>query len=113
MILGHFDIANKFNCPSPICSCGSEEETTDHYLLRCPLFRNPRVALLSTIHDLYPDATFRNIPDVDLSHILLYGDPSLNDSQNKALILATICFVNQSKRFKTLEAFINNDQENP
>jgi len=108
-----FRYRKNFNCTSPICSCGSEEETTDHYLLRCPLFKNPRIALESAIDDLNPVASYYNIPDVDLSHILLYGDPSLDDTRNKTLILSTIRFIKQSKRFKTLEAFINNDHETP
>ena len=108
-----FRYRKNLNCPSPICACGNEDETTEHYLLRCPLFRNPRIALLSTIDDLNPGSTYRNIPDIDLSSILLYGDPSLNDTHNKALILATIRFIKQSKRFKILEAFINNDNETP
>ena len=27
---------HRFNCPSPICSCGIEDETTSHFLLCCP-----------------------------------------------------------------------------
>ena len=37
---------------NPMCSCGFEPETTDHYLLRCKLYTDLRLDLLIDIHTL-------------------------------------------------------------
>ena len=108
-----FRYRKNLNCPSPICACGNEEETTEHFLLRCPTFNTPRATLLSTMDNLNPDVIYSNIPEADLSSILLYGDPLLKDHLNNTIILATIRYIKQSKRFKTLEAFISSDDVAP
>lgn len=108
-----FRYRKNLNCLSPICACGNEEETTEHFLLRCPTFNTPRATLLSTMDNLNPDVIYSNIPEADLSSILLYGDPLLKDHLNNTIILATIRYIKQSKRFKTLEAFISSDDVAP
>ena len=40
---------HSFNCISPMCKCGSEEESSEHFLLRCPRFSNQRITLMSSI----------------------------------------------------------------
>ena len=97
--------SKSFNCSSPICSCGVEDETVDHYLLRCSLFSGPRVLFTNTINSILPISTISALTPNELADILLYGSSSLIYSKNKALIQATIRFIKQSKRFKTLEAF--------
>ena len=37
---------------SPMCSCGFEPETTDHYLLRCKLYIDLRSDLLNDIYTI-------------------------------------------------------------
>ena len=34
---------------NPICSCGNDIETSDHFLLHCPIFRNKRSTSLDII----------------------------------------------------------------
>jgi hypothetical protein len=52
-------------------------------------------------------------PDADLWEILLFGSQVFDATTNKAIIEATISFINSSKRFKTLEAFIPEAVEPP
>ena len=40
---------HSFNCISPMCKCGSEEESSEHFLLLCPRFTNQRITLMSSI----------------------------------------------------------------
>ena len=108
--VGHSDLRahrfpKSFNCASPICSCGAENETVDHYLLRCSNFSGPRVLLTNAINSILPSSTLSVLNPNELVDILLYGSSTLIYSRSKALIQATIRFVKQSKRFKTLEAF--------
>ena len=42
---------HKFNCESPTCSCGVEDETSVHFFLCCPRYIAQRTILLSKISD--------------------------------------------------------------
>ena len=94
----------KFNCLDPTCSCGIENETPEHYFLRCPLFQGPRTVLLNKVSELL-ECSVSDFDDSSLCHLLLYGKPSLSDSTNKNILCATIKFIKSSKRFKSFEAF--------
>ena len=100
---------HNFNCADPTCKCELDEESTDHYLLRCPRFSFPRAALLRSVSDAV-NPELLNLPHDHLSKILLFGSTVYNEISNKLIVEATIRFVKKSKRFKTLEAFseINN-----
>ena len=92
---------HNFNCHDPCCI---ENETTEHYLIRCPLFANPRITLFDSLERISPSITQR--PHHELSHLLLYGKTEFNKISNKIVIEATFNFIKFSKRFKTLEAYI-------
>jgi len=97
--------AKHFNCPDPVCACGIENETIEHYFLRCPLFTRPRTVLLNKMNDIFQTNVLSNVEN--LSNILLYGKATLDESINKKILSASINFIKSSKRFKTLEAFIH------
>ena len=40
------------NCLNPLCSCGSSIESTSHFFLHCPIFRDKRHTLLSTLNNI-------------------------------------------------------------
>ena len=44
--------SHNFNCTSPLCKCGLEDETTSHYIFRCPLHNKHRSILLSNVSDV-------------------------------------------------------------
>jgi len=96
-----------FNCTDPKCACGIEDETVEHFFLRCPTFALPRTTMLSSINNIHD---FSNMNSADLSNVLLYGHNSLNHDENKLIIKAAIKFIKTSKRFKTLEAFFNRNE---
>ena len=96
-----------FNCVDPICTCGLENETVEHFFLRCPLFNAPRATLLETIHNIHD---YANTNSMDMTILFLYGDTTLSDAENKLLIEAVIKYITKTKRFKTLEAFYNRNE---
>ena len=49
---------------SPMCDCGSETETTDHFFLRCPFFTINRQKLLNDLLKIDPSLN---------DELLLYG----------------------------------------
>ena len=101
---------HNFNCTSPICKCGLENETTEHFFLRCPRFSLARINLLPSIqntlkHDLDPILISHTHRPSDLTNLLLYGSESFNCITNKLIIEASIRFILFSKRFKVIEAY--------
>ena len=82
---------HNFNCPSPICSCGIEDETSSHFLLCCPRFANLRGAYLGDISQIVKsDITI--LPTDHLTQLLLYGSKVYNDISNQLILTETILF---------------------
>ena len=67
--LNDTNLDNFLDTLNPICSCGSEPETTAHFLLRFQNHVMNRSKLLKNIYNL--DQTLRNYDDDHLIHILL------------------------------------------
>ena len=83
--------------PSPTCSCSTGAESTDHFLLSCPLYWTHRERLMETIDPFISKLN----PNVShLSEILLYGSKSLKDDENKAIMEATIQFIVDTGRLQ-------------
>ena len=95
---------HRFNCPSPICSCGTEDETTTHFLLSCPRYNNLRQTYLSKISQI-TNSDVTVLPKDHLSDLLLYGSKAYNEITNELILTETIVFIYKSERFKYLEAF--------
>ena len=91
---------HRHNFPvSPICSCGTEPETTEHFLLRCQRFSRIRSDMLDNACELAKsDLTL--LSDELPSKLLLYGDHTFNDRSNQLILLGTITFIRLSERFK-------------
>ena len=77
--------------PSPLCVCGSIEDT-DHFLLRCPLYHNHRQEMLISVSRLCQ-------PTVN---VLLYGDDNLSGAfnDNKQIFDAVHDFLIKTKIFQ-------------
>ena len=88
---------NFLDTPSPICSCGLENESTNHYLLRCPLYSHLRNSLLDNTIEIV--GSISNLSDVEIEKILLYGDKNLTVLENASLLKNTIVFLKSSGRF--------------
>ena len=56
---------------NPLCSCGLDIESTEHFLLHCPQFVNERRTLLSTIGNI--NYNLLKNTDSNLTQTLLFG----------------------------------------
>ena len=79
----HFSHLNehKFQCNfkdiiNPMCCCGFELETTDHYLLRCKLYTDLRLDLLNNIYTI--NQSLKNFSEEQLVNVMLYGSKILH-----------------------------------
>ena len=96
--LNEHKFRHNFDCLSPVCICGIENEDNEHFLLHCPLYDIMRCDLLGQLSE---------IPGLEISHynsksicaLLLYGSPLLNIIANRIIMEATISFIKETKRF--------------
>ena len=54
-----------------MCACGSEVETTEHFLLRCHLYSPQRLELFENLEKV--DSSFLNLKVEEKVSFLLYG----------------------------------------
>ena len=81
------------------CLCTMNAETTQHFLLECPIFFTHRQDLLETANSILILNDLENISDNKKVHLLLYGHKKLNFIENRAVLKATIKFISKSSRF--------------
>ena len=79
------------------CSCSHGIESTKHFLLEWPLFINGRQCLIRTVNEIMNRTNLHNIREQYL--LYLYGNYLLDDSDNKIILLATIKYIKDTKRF--------------
>ena len=82
--------------PNPTCPCGTAAESTQHFFFHCPIFDTHRDKLLE---DINPFIRQLNLNPEDFVKLLLYGNDSLAIHENKAILEATLTFINNSGRF--------------
>ena len=95
---------HNFNCLNPVCSCGTDDETSLHYFLRCPRYQTQRTFLLSKVSNII-GSDISVLPNDHLIHILIYGSNVYNKICNKLILEQSILYIKTSGRFKKLEAF--------
>ena len=87
---------NFADTPSDKCLCKKGVEDTYHFLIKCPFYTSHRNVLFA-----YLETILRNhdIAVENFVELLLYGHSSLNESENKNILLATLDFITKTKRF--------------
>ena len=83
---------------NPLCACGNDIETTQHFLLRCHQYSFQRKELFEKLEKLYPNIS--TLSQKDQVNVLLYG--SQNDdskSLNQDIIKHVITFIKATARF--------------
>ena len=82
---------------NPLCSCGIDIESTEHFLLHCPQFVNERRTLLSNVGNI--NYKLLENTDSNLTQTLLFGNTSFDITDNTKTLDATINFILLTKRF--------------
>ena len=84
---------------NPMCPINDGVEDTEHFLLHCHSYHLQRNSLLSHVKATLLSCGLSNLSNEDLVSIILYGDERLPLKSNKAIIKATLEFIESSKRF--------------
>ena len=82
---------------NPRCSCGAGTETTDHYVFRCQNVALARSSFLNRILEI--NIEFRNMNDLTLTSLLLFGSEKQTFDVNNKILNLTIQFLKDSGRF--------------
>ena len=67
-----------------MCACGSEVETTEHFLLRCHLYSPQRLELFENLEN---DSSFSNLKVKEKVSFLLYASQSATSKRSNHDIL--------------------------
>ena len=72
-------------------------EDIDHFFFICPFYVSHRATLVATVVVILQKY---NLSDLgNQSHLYLYGHRSITFSDNKTILLSTIKYINDTKRF--------------
>ena len=96
---GHKYCHNFIDTPSGICHCNQGIEDTSHFLLSCPCYTVQRVTLINSIKAILLKVNLIHLEDQ--WKLYLYGDPSISIAGNKIILLSTIKYIKETKRFAT------------
>ena len=96
---GHKWCHNFIDTPSGICHCKQGIEDTNHFLFICPSYVAKRAALVNSVNEILHGVTLHN--SENQLKLYLYGDSSINSSDNKIILLSTIKFIKETRRFST------------
>ena len=98
---------HKWNCAIPTCKCKNENESTEHFFLRCPIYIKERDDLFSALsYILQIDKLLvTNLPSATLIDMLLYGCKDYEDKKNNQIIVACIRFIISTSRLKNIVAY--------
>ena len=84
---------------NPICICGFDIETLNHFFLHCPRFTNERQNFLLKSERIVPDILRK--ADTSITPILLYGDRSFSAEFNTNILSSSIDHISSTKRFES------------
>ena len=83
---------------NPMCPCGTEVETTEHFLLRCHFYSAQRLELFKYLEKV--DPTFFDLNAKDQVHFLLYGSSTnFIKSFNHNILKNVIIYLKSTSRF--------------
>ena len=56
----HDDSYRTGTSDTPVCECASERETVEHFLIRCPRYKQFRSDLISTVQEIGTSSKFKS-----------------------------------------------------
>ena len=83
--------------PSPDCLCNVGNEDTSHFLFLCSIFDDQRAILIASVTGILQKYNLENLSQQ--SHLYLYGNKTISFIDNKQIILNTIKFIKETRRF--------------
>ena len=95
----HKKCHNIIDTPSDKCSCDRRPEDINHFLFSCPLYAACRLTLTTDVIKILQKYNLHHLQNQ--SHLYLYGNRNINFADNRIILLSTIKYTKESKRFPT------------
>ena len=95
----HKNRHNFIDTPSNECPCNHGIEDTNHFLFLCSFYDIQRATLLNTVIEIIRKYNLNNLGNQ--SNLYLYGHRSINLDENRKILLATINYIKETRRFLT------------
>ena len=90
---------NFIDTPSNICHCNLGIEDTSHFLFSCPYYATQRATLLTSVNEILQKYNLYDLRNQ--LQLYLYGHHSIDYSDNRKILLSTIRFMKDTRRFST------------
>ena len=90
---------NFLDTPSDICSCNQCPEDINHFLFSCPLYAACRATLTTNVNIILQKYNLDHLKNE--FRLYLYGDRKINSTDNRIILLSTIKYMKETKRFST------------
>ena len=90
---------NFVDTPSEICECNQGVEGTRHFLFECPRYATHRATLAVSVIDILQRNNLNHVGNQ--LELYLYGHPSPDLINNRQILLSTIKYIKDTKRFST------------
>ena len=74
-------------------------EDTNHFLFLCPFFALHRATLASSVIQILQKYNLNHL--ANQPQLYLYGHPTINFADNRKIILSTIKYITETRRFST------------
>ena len=81
------------------CICDHGVEDTNHFLFLCPLYATQRATRIASVTAIVQKYNLEIL--INQSHLYLYGHRIIVFADNKQIILSTINFIKETRRFST------------
>ena len=85
--------------PSDLCICNIGAEDTKHFLFKCPFHATKRAILATEVIRILIRNNLNHLANDEKFY--LYGNDSLNDFDNKSILIATIKYIHETNRFSS------------
>ena len=95
----HKKCHNFIDTPSDKCLCNHGIEDTNHFLFLCLFFATQRTTLSGSVIQILHKYNLNHLDNQ--SHLYLYGDPFINFVDNRNILLSTIKYIKETRRFST------------
>ena len=90
---------NFTDTPSDICHCKQGSEDSNHFLFSCPSYITQRETLEISVKEILLRNNLIHLENQ--SQLYLYGHHSLNYADDRLILIATLKFIKDTRRFST------------
>ena len=90
---------NFIDTPSDICHCNQGVEDTRHFLLFCPTYITQRANLVTSVNEILQKNNLNHLRNQ--SQLYLYGHDSINYAENRKILISTLNYIKETRRFTT------------